>query len=75
MVQAVVNGFGDDGLGRDARELLFQPGFESQHERRELFHAHGTALTGAFAADRLLDRIERGDAFEGFARDRRRCSI
>ena len=31
MVQAVADGFGDDGLRRDARELLFEPDFESQH--------------------------------------------
>jgi hypothetical protein len=69
MVQAVADGFGDDGLRRDARELLIKPGFESQHERLALFLAHGTALVGRSTADRLLDRIERGDALKGFARD------
>ena len=29
MVQAVADGFGDDGLRRDARELLFEPGSTS----------------------------------------------
>jgi hypothetical protein len=28
MVQAVTDGFGDQGLARDARELLFEPPFE-----------------------------------------------
>ena len=35
MVQAVADGFGDDGLARDMRELIFQPGFESQHIRHK----------------------------------------
>ena len=69
MVQAVADGFGDDGLRRDARELLFEPDFESQHERLALFLAHGTALVGRSAADRLLNRVEKSDAIEGFARD------
>ena len=69
MVQAVADGFGDDGLARDARELLTEPGFESQHERLALFLAHGTALVGRSAADRLLDRVEKSDAIQGFARD------
>ena len=59
MVQAVADGFGDDGLRRDARELLFEPDFESQHERLALFLAHGTALVGRSAADRLLNRVEK----------------
>ena len=75
MVQAVADGFGDDGFARDARELLFEPGFESQHERLALFLAHGTALVGRSAADRFLDHIERGDAFEDFARDRCRTAL
>src|ERR1700680_3333811 len=75
MVQAVADGFGDDILGGDARELLIEPGFESQHERLALFLAHGMARIGASAADRLLDRIERGDALKGFARDRRRTAF
>ena len=69
MVQAVADGFGDDGLRRDARELLFEPDFESQHERLALFLAHGTALVGRSAANRLLNRVEKRDAIEGFARD------
>ena len=39
MVQAVADGLGDDGLRRDARELLFEPGFESQNERLAVFLA------------------------------------
>ncbi len=46
MVQAVADDFGNDGLRRDARELLFEPGFERQHEWFALFLAHGAALIG-----------------------------
>src|SRR5260370_9653849 len=75
MVQAVADSFGDDGLARDVREFLFKPALESQHEWLGLFRAHGTALVGRSAADRLLDRIEHGDALKGFARDRRRTTL
>src|SRR5260370_20346229 len=70
MVQAVTDGFGDQGLARDARELLFEPPFELKHERLALFLAHGTTLEGSVPPDCLLDRIERRDALEGFACDR-----
>ena len=69
MVQAVADGFSDDGLRRDTRELLFEPGFESQHDRLALFLAHGTALAGRSAADCLFNRVEKSNAFEGFAPD------
>jgi hypothetical protein len=36
---------------------------------------HGAALLGAAAADRLLDRIERGNARERLAGDRRRTAL
>ena len=62
---------GDRRLGRDARELLLEPGFEREHEGLALVLAHGATLLGAAAADRLLDRIERRDAFERLAGDRR----
>ena len=75
MVQAVADDFGNDGLRRDPRELLFEPGFERQSEWFALFLAHGAALIGAFATDHLLDRIERGDAVQSFARDRRRTAL
>jgi hypothetical protein len=55
--------------------LLFEPGFESQYQRLALFLAHGTALVGRSAADRFLDHIERGDAFECFGRDRCRTAL
>ena len=70
MVQGVADGFGDHGLGRDARELLFEPGFERQHERLAPFLAHRATRAGAVPPDRLLDRIERRDALESFAGDR-----
>src|SRR6266568_1776398 len=70
MVQTVTDGFGDQGLARDARELLFEPPFELKHERLALLLAHGTTLEGSVPPDRLLDRIERRDALEGFACDR-----
>jgi hypothetical protein len=69
MVQGVADGFGDHGLGRDARELLFEPGFERQHERLTFFLARRPARAGAVSPDRLLDRIERRDALESFAYD------
>src|SRR5262249_5023410 len=71
MVQAVTDGFGDQGLARDARELLFEPPFGLEHERLALLLApQGTTLAGSMPPDRLLDRIERRDALEGFACDR-----
>ena len=70
MAQAVADGFGDQGLTRDARELLFEPGFERQHKRLAPFLAHRATLAGAVPPDRLLDRIERRDARESFAGDR-----
>ena len=70
MVQGVADGFGDHRLGRDARELLFEPRFERQHERFAFFLARRAARAGAVPPNRLLDRIERRDAFENFAGDR-----
>src|SRR5260370_20398948 len=75
MIQAVTDGFCDRGLARDARELLLEPGLELEHERLALLLAHGTTLAGALSADRLLDRIERRDALESFASDRRAAAF
>ena len=75
MVQAIADGLGDRRLAGDARELLLEPGLERQHERLALFLAHGAALVGASAADRLLDRVERGDALERLAGDRRVAAL
>jgi hypothetical protein len=41
MVQAVTDDFCDQGLARDARELLFKPGYECEHERLDLLLAYG----------------------------------
>jgi hypothetical protein len=43
---------------------------ERDHQRPALFLAHRAAGLGALPADRLLNRIERRDAFERFAGDR-----
>jgi hypothetical protein len=59
----VVRWIGDQRFARDACELMFQPRFERQHQRLALVLAHGTAFVGAQAADRLLDRVELGNAF------------
>ena len=49
--------------------------FERQHEWFALFLAHGAALIFSFATYHLLDRIERGDAVQSFARDWRRTAL
>ena len=59
------------GLAGDARELPLEPGLERRDERLAPLLAHRAPLVGARAADRLLDRIERGDAFERLTGDRR----
>jgi hypothetical protein len=66
---------GDLCLGRNAGELLLEPGLERQHQRLAALLARGAALLGAVAADRLLDRIERGNAHERLAGDRRRTAL
>jgi hypothetical protein len=58
VIQGIPDVLGDRRLARDARELLLEPGFEGQHEGLAALLAHRTALVGAAAADRLLDRIE-----------------
>src|SRR5207248_1447859 len=70
MVQGVADGIGDQGLGRDARELLLEPRPELEHERLALLLAHGAAVAGALSPDRLLDHIELRDTFERLAGDR-----
>jgi hypothetical protein len=75
VVQGIADVFGDRRLGGDARELPLEPGFERQHQRLALFLPHRPALAGALAADRLLDRIEDGNALKSFAGDRRRAAL
>src|SRR5215472_18956172 len=55
MVQGVADVLGDGGLGRDASELLLEPGLECRHERLAALLAHRAALIGTAAPDRLLD--------------------
>jgi hypothetical protein len=62
-------------LARDARELLFELRLELEHERLAPLLAHSTPLAGASSPDRLLDRIERRDALESFAGDRRVAAL
>src|ERR1700722_3755935 len=50
MLEAVANGFGDDGLAGDAGELFFEIMFERGHERRALLRTHGAALICAGTA-------------------------
>jgi transposase-like protein len=71
MVQGVADVLGDSSLGRDAGELLLQPGLERYHKRLAAFLAHRAALIGAAAPDRLLDGIQGGNALERLAGDRR----
>jgi hypothetical protein len=75
MIQGVTDGFCDQRLSRDARELLFETCFELEHESLALLLAHGRTLAGALSSDRLLDRIERRDALESFAGDRRAAAF
>src|SRR5262245_3114177 len=71
VVQAVADLLRDLRLGGDARELLLEPAFERCHHGLALVLPHLAPFIGALPADRLLDRIERRDALERFARDRR----
>src|SRR5271166_1861353 len=71
VVQAVTDILGDWRLTGDTSELSLEPGLERRDQRLAPFLAHTAPLLGALAADCLLDRIERGDAFERFAGDRR----
>jgi hypothetical protein len=75
VVQGVADVLGDRRLGRDACELLLDPRFERQHQGLALFLPHAAAFVGAVAADRLLDRVERGDALESLAGDRRGTAL
>jgi transposase-like protein len=70
MVQGVADMLGDRRLGRDAPELLLEPGFEREHDGPAAFMAHRPALVGATAADRLLDCIELRDARKRLAGNR-----
>jgi hypothetical protein len=49
-------------------ELLFEPGFERQHQRFALFLPHCAAVAGAAAPDR-------SDALESLAGDRSRAAL
>jgi hypothetical protein len=71
MVQAIAQILGEAGLARDARQLMFEPRSERHDERLALLLARATTLLGAHAADRLLDRVERGDPLQRLAGDRR----
>src|SRR5258707_10116567 len=62
---------GDPGLARDVRQLMLEPGPERHDERLALLLAHAATLVGAFAPDRLLDRVERGDSLKRLTGDRR----
>jgi hypothetical protein len=55
--------------------LLFEEGPEPGDQRLALVLARLAANGGARSADRLLDRIERGDAFKRLAGDRRVSSF
>src|SRR5580698_9575795 len=71
VVQAVTDLFGDRRLGGNAGKLLLEPTLEYDDQRLAFVLEHAAAMVGARAADRLLYSIERGDAFERFAGDRR----
>ena len=75
MVQGVADVLGDGGLGRDADELLLEPGLERRHQRLAALLAHRAALIGAAAPDRLLNGIQGGDALERLAGDRRGTAL
>jgi hypothetical protein len=71
MVQGITDGDGDQGLARDARELMLERGSEIVHEGLAPLLAHEEALIGALPPDRLLDCIELRDTLERLAGDRR----
>ena len=75
MVQGIADVFGDRRFAGDTCELLFEPGFECQHQRLALFLANRLAFAGTAAPDRLLDGIEGRDAFERFAGNRSRAAL
>jgi len=70
VVQGIADVFGDRRFAGDMCELLFEPGFERQHQRFALFLPHCAAVAGAAAPDRFLDRIKGSDALESLAGDR-----
>src|SRR6516164_11647333 len=70
VVQGIADVFGDRRFAGDTCELLFEPGFERQHQRFALFLPHCAAVAGTATPDRLLDRIEGSDALESLAGDR-----
>jgi len=75
VVQAVTDLLGDRRLGGDASELLLEEGPERGDQRLALVLARLTANGRARSADRLLYSIERGDALERLARDRRVAAL
>ena len=58
MVQGVADDFGNDGLRRDARELLFEPGFERQHEWFAQPNLQAGRLNGGMICNRRGTRRE-----------------
>src|SRR5215470_6918876 len=75
VIQAVTDLVRDLRLSGDAPELMLEPGFERCHQRLALVLAHPAPFIGAHSPDRLLDCIERGNAFERLARDRRIAAL
>jgi len=75
VVEAVADRRSDLRLGGDARKLDFEPRLQSFDTRLALGLTDGLAHLGTAAADLLLDRIERGNALQRLARDRRRAAL
>src|SRR6516165_9986296 len=75
VVKAVADLLSDCSLGGHAGELVLEPYLEREDEWSAAFLAHRAALVGARTADRLLDRVERRDALERFAGDRRVAAL
>ena len=69
--EAIADRLGDRALPGDGRELNFEPGLEAVDERLRPLLAGGMARLGLLAADLDLDGVDRGDARECLAGNRR----
>src|SRR5690606_21624175 len=69
--ERVADRLGEPGLLADEFELGLEPGLERLDDRAALLLARAAALVGGATADLALDRVERGDALQRLAGDRR----
>ena len=71
MVQRIADRVGGRTASGQFRELCLEPDAQFRDQRFALGLTHRQPISGALAADTRLDLIERGNALQGFHRDRR----